>query len=268
MALAQGVDAALIRLRPLVQLFPDRLYLELTRCGREGEENWNTACPDAGRRTRSAGARQQRRSLPQTGRFRRPRGARVHQPGPGAGRPEAPAGIQRPAIPEDAGGDGGTVRRHPRGIGKHRRAGQALHAGARIRHLLPAGFSRTRGLRPQQPHPRALPPGSERATRQRTAGSRSHPGRLRSPARARTRCDHRDGLSRLLPDRCGLHQLGQAERHPGRAGPRFRRGLAGRLGTEDHRPRSAAVQPAVRALPQSRTRVDARLRHRLLHGSP
>ncbi|TAL99395.1 MAG: DNA polymerase III subunit alpha, partial [Rhodanobacter sp.] len=42
-AMNQGSDAALARLRPLVQLFPDRLYLELTRCGRDGEEHWNTA---------------------------------------------------------------------------------------------------------------------------------------------------------------------------------------------------------------------------------
>ena len=39
----QGLDAALVKLRALVRLFPDRLYLELTRCGRDGEENWNTA---------------------------------------------------------------------------------------------------------------------------------------------------------------------------------------------------------------------------------
>ncbi|WP_426688130.1 DNA polymerase III subunit alpha [Rhodanobacter ginsengiterrae] len=43
MALGQGHDAALARLRPLARLFPERLYLELTRCGRDGEENWNTA---------------------------------------------------------------------------------------------------------------------------------------------------------------------------------------------------------------------------------
>jgi DNA polymerase-3 subunit alpha len=41
-ALNQGVAAAARRLRPLLQLFPDRLYLELTRCGRDGEEAWNT----------------------------------------------------------------------------------------------------------------------------------------------------------------------------------------------------------------------------------
>ena len=49
-------------------------------------------------------------------------------------------------------------------------------------------------------------------------------------------------------------------------GPRLGRGLAGRLVAQDHRPRSAALRPAVRALPQSRARVDAGLRHRLLPG--
>ncbi len=42
-ALSQGHDAALAKLRPLAGLFPDRLYLELVRCGREGEEAWNAA---------------------------------------------------------------------------------------------------------------------------------------------------------------------------------------------------------------------------------
>jgi DNA polymerase III subunit alpha len=42
-AVNQGTDAACARLHPLMQLFPDRLYLELTRCGREGEEAWNNA---------------------------------------------------------------------------------------------------------------------------------------------------------------------------------------------------------------------------------
>ena len=43
LALNQGHDAALAKLRPLARLFPDRLYLELTRCHREGEEAWNAA---------------------------------------------------------------------------------------------------------------------------------------------------------------------------------------------------------------------------------
>ena len=39
----QGVDTAAARLRPFAAQMADRLYLELTRTGREGEENWNAA---------------------------------------------------------------------------------------------------------------------------------------------------------------------------------------------------------------------------------
>ena len=42
-AVNQGTEAAAPRLLVLTNLFPDRLYLELTRCGREGEEAWNNA---------------------------------------------------------------------------------------------------------------------------------------------------------------------------------------------------------------------------------
>ena len=49
-------------------------------------------------------------------------------------------------------------------------------------------------------------------------------------------------------------------------GPRLGRRLGRRLEPDDHRPRPAALRPAVRALPQPRARVDARLRHRLLRG--
>ena len=42
-AMNKDSDAALATLRPLARLFPDRLYLELTRCGHDGEENWNSA---------------------------------------------------------------------------------------------------------------------------------------------------------------------------------------------------------------------------------
>ena len=77
-----------------------------------------------------------------------------------------------------------------------------------------------------------------------------------------------DGLFRLLPHRRRLHPVVEGAGHPGRPGPRFGRRIGRRLGADHHRPRSAAVQPAVRAVPQPRTRVDARLRHRLLPGRP
>ena len=43
LAVNQGVAVAAARLRPFARQFTDRLYLELTRCGREGEETWNAA---------------------------------------------------------------------------------------------------------------------------------------------------------------------------------------------------------------------------------
>ncbi len=63
-----------------------------------------------------------------------------------------------------------------------------------------------------------------------------------SPAADRVRHDHRHGLSRLLPDRGGLHRLGQGQRRAGRTRPRVGRGLAGGVRTRHHRPRPDAVR--------------------------
>ena len=104
----------------------------------------------------------------------------------------------------------------------------------------------------------------------RVARARARPHRRGIPRAARLRArGHRgDEISRLLPDRVRLHPMGEGAGHSGRAGPRLGRGLARRLCADHHRPRSAALRPAVRALPQSRARVDAGLRHRLLPGPP
>ncbi len=165
--------------------------------------------------------------------------------------------------------NGGAVRRHPRRDRQHAArwrsaATSNLTLGKTYLPAFPVPSDHTLeswirseardGLEERlQKHP--LAPGHDRA-------------RLRQAAGNGTRSHHRDGVPGLLPDRRGLHQLGQGPRHPGRSGPRFRRRFAGRLGARHHRSRSDPVRPAVRALPQSRTRVDARLRHRLLHGSP
>ena len=55
---------------------------------------------------------------------------------------------------------------------------------------------------------------------------------------------------------------------PGRPRPRLGRRQPGRVRAAHHRPRSDPVQPALRALPQSRAQVDARHRHRLLLRAP
>ncbi len=62
----------------------------------------------------------------------------------------------------------------------------------------------------------------------------------------------------------GLHQGGARPRHPRRAGPRLGRRLAGGVRAPHHRRLPAEVRSAVRAFSQSRARVDARRRRRLL----
>ena len=85
--------------------------------------------------------------------------------------------------------------------------------------------------------------------------------------RLRGRGHHRDGFPGLLPRRRRLHQLGQGQRHPRRSRPWFRRRLDVRLRDADHRPRPAQARPDLRAVPQPRPRLDARLRHRLRRAS-
>ena len=58
--------------------------------------------------------------------------------------------------------------------------------------------------------------------------------------------------------------MGQGPGYPGGSRPRLGRRLAGRLCADHYRSRSDSIRPAVRALPQSRARLDAGLRHRLL----
>ena len=76
------------------------------------------------------------------------------------------------------------------------------------------------------------------------------------------------GYHRVLPDRLGLHPLRARAGHPGRPGPRIGRRQRRRLVPAHHRRRPDRVRPHLRALPQSRARVDARYRHRLLRAPP
>ena len=72
-----------------------------------------------------------------------------------------------------------------------------------------------------------------------------------------------EGLLRLLPRGRRLHPVVQGQRHPRRPGPWLRSGLDRRLRVEHHRPVSPRARPVLRAVPQPRAPLDARLRHRL-----
>ena len=123
---------------------------------------------------------------------------------------------------------------------------RAVDEGAELRTRAEAGLERRIAVARARarPHRRGIP----RAARLRAAGDRG------------------DEISRLLPDRVRLHPMGEGAGHSGRAGPRLGGGLARVLCADHHRSRSAPLRSAVRALPQSRARVDAGLRHRLLPG--
>ena len=76
------------------------------------------------------------------------------------------------------------------------------------------------------------------------------------------------GYAGLLPRRRRLHQLGQGPRHPRRSGTWLRRRVHVRLRHADHRPRPRRARPRLRAVPQPRAALDARLRRRLRRAPP
>ena len=90
-----------------------------------------------------------------------------------------------------------------------------------------------------------------RAAARRKVGCAIRSPNTRAPVR-RNRDDQEDALRRLFPDRLGFHPLRARAGHSRRSGPRLGGGQPGELRAAHHRRRSAAVRPAVRALPQSR----------------
>ena len=96
----------------------------------------------------------------------------------------------------------------------------------------------------------------------------------RLPANVRERLDYelgvitKTGYAGYFLIVCGLHQGGARPRHPGGPGPRLGGRLARRLRAAHHRRLSAQVRSPLRALPESRARVDARHRRGLLLRAP
>ena len=166
--------------------------------------------------------------------------------------------------------DGGAVRRPAGGarLDRRDRASAAPSGRARRQPILPrfsVGERRRRSTR----RPSCASARRRASTRRLAAhglAPGAHRGRIPRAARLRARRHRAHEISRLLPDRRRLHPVGEGARHSGRARPRLGRRLAGRLCAHHHRPRSDPLRAAVRALPQSRARLDAGLRHRLLPG--
>ena len=136
-----------------------------------------------------------------------------------------------------AGADGAAVRRPAERARQHGRDRQALQPRA----WCSASRSCPTSRRRESATRRCRWPstsGSPRTRASRSASAQLYPDpaerererpRYVDAARLRDRDDPEDGLPGLLPDRRRLHQLGQAQRLPGRAGPRLGRRLAGGL---------------------------------------
>ena len=169
------------------------------------------------------------------GRFQGARGAGVHCRRLCAGRQAAAKALYRRAVFQVAGRDGGAVRRPAGSAGEHGRDRQALqslnvHAGQE----LPAAVSDPRGHDARRlSGRRSALPGSKCGSQQlypEHGGARgTAPERYEARLKIETDTIIADGLPRLLPDRCRLHQLGQAQRRAGRPGAGFRCRFAGGL---------------------------------------
>ena len=168
---------------------------------------------------------------------------------------------------EDLPHDGGSLRRPARSGAEHRGGGAALRLCAALSQADPAqprGRPRRRGTRARG----RCAQGSGGTARALWRDERGGTQGLFRPAAVRGRHHQPDGFPGLLPDRCRLHQMGQGPRYSRGTGAWFGCGQPCRLVADDHRSRPDPARPAVRTLPQSRTRLDARLRYRLLRNPP
>ena len=178
---------------------------------------------------------------------------------------------QRPRRPE-------ALPLHRRGIVRQVREGDAGALSGPSRRCWPtprpwptsaSSTSRRSTSCPASPAPPGTPP-TRRCSRTSPARARRGATARRCPPAVEERLDYElgvittDRLRRLLPHRPGLHRGGARARHPGGPGPRLGGGLDRRVRARHHRRLPAQVRPAVRALPESRARVDARHRRRLL----
>ena len=163
-------------------------------------------------------------------------------------------------------GDARAVRRSAGSLRQHAGDRAALRGDGGDPQAAAAGLPE--GARRAAPRTRRCAPWRARAWS--AAWTRSAPTR-------RTRAKYASGwntsstsspawVPRLFPHRRRFHPVGEGAGDSGRAGPRVGRRVGGGVGADDHRSRSAAVQSAVRALPQSRTHLDAGFRHRFLPG--
>ena len=162
-------------------------------------------------------------------------------------------------------GDGGAVCRHPRGARELGGDRAPLQPDAEARRGAPAAVpGARRGVTTEQFLRAEAARGLDAALRQ--AGARAEPRGHRARLASELDVICQMGFAGYFLIVADFIRWAREQRGAGGSGARLGCRLARRLQPGHHRPRPASVRPAVRALPESRARLDARLRHRLLHG--
>ena len=253
--------------------FPGRFYLGVQRTSRTDD----APCLDSNRRSGAGdGASRRRRQRRQVYRARRFRGARsagLYPRRPDPRRSTASEELQRRAVPEVAPGNGGIVRGSSRGPREHGRDRTPVQPGGHARRQPPPRVPGAGGPRPRRMARRALAGGIGAAARRTPARRPAGRGRrresgLHATARHGARGHQPHGVSGVFSHRGRFHRMGEEASDTGRAGARLRGRIPRRLRPRHHRPRPSPLRPALRTLPESRARVAAGLRRRLLHGRP
>ena len=171
------------------------------------------------------------------------------------------------------GADVGTLRRVSRRAHQHGAHRRAVSRQPRREGLPPAQLRRAGGGDPRRSlrthHPRGLCGAAAAAAgTDRPRRAAAHPRRVRDASRLRDRDDPEDGVHRVLPHRLGFHPVRARAGDSGRTGSRIGSRQRRRVVPAHHRRRPDRVRPHLRALPESRARVDARYRHRFLRAPP
>ena len=179
-------------------------------------------------------------------------------------RPQ-PAQVRRRRLLHQVGGrDARAVGRLPRGLRQHPRDRRAVRGRVRRVHRRLHG-------------PRRHPGGRDRGELVPHGGVARHRGPLprraadpggQGPRRDGARDHLAEGLLRLLPRGRRLHPVVQGQRHPRRPRPWLGCRLDRGVRPAHHRPLPPRARPVLRALPQPRAPLDARLRHRLRRPPP
>ena len=185
-ALLAGDDARAVALAErLGAAFPRRFYLEVQRCGLPGNEAHVRAAVELAARARAAGRRDPRGPVPRPRRLRGARGAGLRRRRRDARQSAPRQALQPRAVLQDAGADGGALRRpaeRARQLGRDREAlqpepGARQAAAARLRDAARRRRARADG----RVFPDRL---ARRASRRASRGSTPTPRRASASGRA------------------------------------------------------------------------------------